>query len=55
MNKLFPVISTIRTHYHFKPDFQNLDQHTEDKWLIHGTKHRKVNKLQSMEIPCRIS
>ena len=24
-------------------------------WLIHGTKHRKDNQLQSLELPCRIS
>ena len=25
------------------------------KWLIHGTKRRKDNQLQSLELPCRIS
>ena len=25
------------------------------KWLIHGTKRRKENQLQSLELPCRIS
>ena len=25
------------------------------KWLIHGTKRRKDNELQSLELPCRIS
>ena len=30
-------------HYHFKLDFQKLDQHRGGKWLIHGTKHRKHN------------
>ena len=28
---------------------------TGGKWLIHGTKHRKDNKLQSQELPCRIA
>ena len=26
-----------------------MDQHTGGKWLIHGTKHRKDNQLQSRE------
>ena len=25
------------------------------KWLIHDTKHRKDNQLQSLKLPCRIS
>ena len=39
--KLFSLMSNLQTHYHFKLDFQNVDQHTGDKWLIHGTKRRK--------------
>ena len=31
----------LQTHYHFKLDFQNVDQHTGRKRLIQGTKHRK--------------
>ena len=27
----------LQTYYHFKLDFQKLDQHTGGKWLIHGT------------------
>ena len=30
---------------------QKVDQHTGDKWLIHGTKRRKDNHLQSLEPP----
>ena len=41
-------------YYHSKLDFQNLDQHAEGMWLIHGTKRRKGNHLQSLELPCRI-
>ena len=44
----------LQAHYHFKLDFQKVDQHTGGKWLIHGTKHRKDNQLQSLELPCRI-
>ena len=32
----------------FKTDFQNMDQHTGGKWLIHSTKHCKDNQLQSL-------
>ena len=47
-------MSNLQTCYHFKLDFQNMDQHTGAKWLIHGTKRPKVNQLQSLELPCRI-
>ena len=32
-------------YYHFKLDFQKVDQTTGGKWLIHGTKRRKDNQL----------
>ena len=48
-------MSNLQTYYHFKLDFQQLDQHTGGKWLIHGTERRKDNQLQSLELPCRIS
>ena len=53
--KMFSLMSNLQTYYHFKLDFQKVDQHTEGKWSIHGTKHRKDNQLQSPELPCRIS
>ena len=55
--KLFSFMSDLQTYYHFKLDFQfqKVDQHTGGKWLIHGTKRRKDNQLQSLELPCRIS
>ena len=53
--KLFSLMSNLQTYCHFKLDFQKADQHTGDKWLIHGTKRRKDNQLQSLELPCRIS
>ena len=28
----------LQTHYHFKLNFQKVDQHTGGEWLIHGTK-----------------
>ena len=47
-------MSSLQTCYHFKLDFQKVDQHTWSKWLIHGTKRHKDNQLQSMELLCRI-
>ena len=52
---MFCLMSNLQTYYHFKLDFQKMDQHTVGKWLIHGTKHLKDNQLQSLELPCRIS
>ena len=48
-------MSNLQTYYDFKLDFQKVDQHTGGKWLIHGTKCRKDNKLQSLELIWRIS
>ena len=39
----------------FKINFQKVDQHAGGKWLIHDTKRRKDNQLQSLKLPCRIS
>ena len=35
--------------------FQKVDQHAGGKWLIHDTKSRKDNQLQSLKLPCKIS
>ena len=43
-------MSNLQTYYHFQLDFQKVDQHTGGKWLIHGTKRRKDNQLQSLEL-----
>ena len=48
---LFSFISNLQTYYHFKVDFQKVDQHTGGTWLIHDTKRRKDNQLQSLELP----
>ena len=53
--KMFSLMSNLQTYYHFKLDFQKVDQHTGGKWLIHGTKRRRDNQLQSLDPPCRIS
>ena len=55
MKKLFSIMANFQTHYHFKFDFQKVDQHTVKQWLIHGTKYHKDSQLQSLELPCRIS
>ena len=34
-----------------KIDFQKVDQHAGGKWLIHDTKRRKDNQLQSLKLP----
>ena len=42
-------MSNLQIYYHFELYFQKADQHTGGKWLIHGTKRRKDNQLQSLE------
>ena len=48
-------MSNLQAHYHFNIDFQKMNQHTGGKLLIYGTKRRKDNQLQSLELPCRVS
>ena len=48
-------MSNLQTHYYVKLDFQKVDQHTEGESLNHGTKRRKDNQLQGLELPWRIS
>ena len=50
MIKLFSMVSNLQTYYHFKLNFQKVDQHTGHKWLIHGTKRCKDNQLQSLKL-----
>ena len=42
-------MSNLQTHYHFKLDIQKVDQNTESKWLIYGTKHLKDSHVQRPE------
>ena len=42
-------------HNCFLFDFQKMDQHAGGKWLIHDTKRRKDNQLQSLKLSSRIS
>ena len=53
--KLFSLMSNLQTYNHFKHDSQKVDQHTGGKWLINGTKRRKDNQLQGLELPCKIN
>ena len=48
-------MSHLRIYYHFRLDLHKVDQHKGGMWLIHGTKRRKDNQLQSLELPWRIS
>ena len=38
--KTTKLMSNFQSHYHFKLDFQKVDQHTGGEWLIHDTKRR---------------
>ena len=53
--KIFSLKSNLQTYYLFKLDFQKVGQHTGGRCLSHGTKRRKDNQLQSLELPCRLS
>ena len=53
--KSFSFMSNLQAYYHFKLHFQKVDWYTGGKWLIHGTKRRNDNQLQSLELPCRMS
>ena len=44
-------MSNLQTDYHFELDFQNYDQHTEGKWLIHGTKRHKAISCKAWNSP----
>ena len=48
-------MSNLQPNCCLKFDFQKVDQHAGGKWLIHDTKCRKDNHLQSRKRPCRIS
>ena len=48
--KKFFLMPNLQTYYNFKLDFPKVNQHTGGKWFIHGTKRRKDNQLQSLEL-----
>ena len=43
-------MSNLQPNCCLKFDFQKVDQHAGGKWLIHDTKRRKDNQLQSMKL-----
>ena len=44
-------MSNLQPNWCLKIDFQKVDQHAGGKWLIHDTKRRKDNQLQSLKLP----
>ena len=48
-------MSNLQPNCCLKFDFEKVDQHAGGKWLIHDTKRRKDNQLQSPKLPCRLS
>ena len=48
-------MSNLQPSWCLQIGFQKVDQHAGGKWLIHDTKRRKDNQLQSLKLPCRIS
>ena len=46
---LLSIMSNLRPNCCLKFDFQKVDQHAGGKWLIHDTKRRKDNQLQSLK------
>ena len=52
---ILSIMSNLQPNWCLKIDFQKVDQHAGVKWLIHDTKRRKDNQLQSLMLPCRIS
>ena len=49
------ILSNLQPNCFLKIDFQKVAQHAGGKWLIHDTKRRTDNELQSLKLPCRIS
>ena len=44
---ILSILSNLQPNCCSKIDYQNVDHHAGGKWLIHDTKHRKDNQLQS--------
>ena len=52
---ILSIMSNLQPNCCLKIDFQKVDQHAKGKWLIHDTKRRKDNQLQTLKLPCRVS
>ena len=48
-------MSNLQPNCCLKVDLKKVDEQTGGKWLIHDTKRRKDNQLQSLKLTCRIS
>ena len=48
-------MSNLQPNWCLKIDLQKVDQYAGGKWLIHDTKRRKDNQLQSLKLRCRLS
>ena len=44
-------MSNLQTYYHFKLDFQKVDQHTGGKWLIDGTNAARKISFKAWNTP----
>ena len=51
METIFSIMSNLKNPLSFQTGLPKLDQPTGGKWLIHGTKHHKDCKFQSLELP----
>ena len=45
MKNTFSALLKLLYNYRLTTDFQNVDQYTGGKWLIHDTKQHKENQL----------
>ena len=52
---IIPIMSNLQPNCCLKFDFQKVGQHAGGKLLIHDTKRRKNNQVQSLKLLCRIS
>ena len=46
-------MANLQAYHHFKLDLKKWTNIQEASWLIHGTKRRTDDQLQSLELPCR--
>ena len=44
-------MSNLQNYYHFKLDFQKVDQHTGGKWLIHGKNAARTISCKAWNCP----
>ena len=51
MKWLFTIMSNLQTYYHFKLDFQKVDQHTGGKWLITAPTTSRVISCKAWNSP----